>query len=568
MPTRAKQGGSGSAGDERAEIQMSHEPSGTARERRCSAETGNGGLNSTSGLGVMNMRKRVMQTVAAGGALVALVLFASRRVRRNSAPDMTSRSDDFGEIDAHIERQIERLNIPGVAFAIVEDGEISHLRGFGEARPGGEAPTPQTPFFLGSLAKSFTALAVMQLVEAGKIELDAPVRRYLPWFRVADPGASARITVRHLLNQTSGLPTSSGEIQLADSDDSPEATECQARALSTLELTHPVGSAWEYSNANYSLLGLIIEAASGEAYADYVQKRIFMPLEMRHTYTSREVAKQNGLAVGHRYWFATPFAAPNLPLPHGSLPAGLLISTAEDLGRYLLAHLNGGRYGDGQILSSAGVEELHRGAVEFSEFGISMHYGMGWFVDEIGQTSLVWHGGTLPDFGAYMALLPEQKKGVVLLFNACHHWFNPVLTGVGMGVAALLADEEPTPLPFVGMIPWMLRAQLLIPISQIISVLCTLRLLRRWRVEPERRPSSVRAWGLHILLPMIPDLLAALTLKSMLGKRRAYLRLYMPDYSWIATVCGSFSLVWSLLRTALYLRTLRNRPVVRSSRPK
>ena len=87
-----------------------------------------------------------------------------------------------------------------------------HQRGFGQARPGGEAPTPQTPFFIGSLTKSITALAVMQLVEAGKVELDAPVQRYLPWFRVADPQASAQMTVRHLLNQTSGLPLWPSEI--------------------------------------------------------------------------------------------------------------------------------------------------------------------------------------------------------------------------------------------------------------------------------------------------------------------------------------------------------------------
>lgn len=154
------------------------------------------------------MRKLIMQTVAVGGALaLALTLFADRPGRRNAAPARTSRSDDFEEIDAHVERQMERLNMPGVALAIVEGGKIVHLRGFGRVRPGGEAPTPQTPFAVGSLTKSFTALAVMQLVEAGKIDLDAPVQRYLPWFRVADLRASAQITVRHLLNHTSGLPT-------------------------------------------------------------------------------------------------------------------------------------------------------------------------------------------------------------------------------------------------------------------------------------------------------------------------------------------------------------------------
>ena len=102
-----------------------------------------------------------------------------------------------------------------------------------------------------------------------------------------------------------------------------------------------------------------------KSYADYIQNHILTPLEMRHSYTSKEDAKQNGLAMGHRHWFSLPFPAPNLPIPQGSLPSGQLISSAEDMAHYLIAHLNGGRYGDVQILSAAGIEELHRGAVEF-----------------------------------------------------------------------------------------------------------------------------------------------------------------------------------------------------------
>jgi CubicO group peptidase (beta-lactamase class C family) len=176
------------------------------------------------------------------------------------------------------------------------------------------------------------------------------------------------------------------------------------------------------------------------------------------------MAKQNGLAVGHQYWFAFPFAVPNMPIPHGSLSTGLLISSVEDMARYMIALLNGGRYGDVQILSGASIDELHRGADGFSAMGRSLgQYGMGWFVDEISQTKLVWHSGTLPDFGAYMALLPEQTRGVVLLVNANHHWMNPVLSTFGGGVVALLAGDQPAPLPFVGMIPWTLRGLLLIP---------------------------------------------------------------------------------------------------------
>jgi hypothetical protein len=228
------------------------------------------------------------------------------------------------------------------------------------------------------------------------------------------------------------------------------------------------------------------------------------------------------------------------------------------MARYLIAHLNEGRSSNGQILSGAGIAELQRGVTHVRAMGVSMgQYGMGWFADTIGQTKLIWHSGTLPDVGAYMALLPEQKKGVVLLCNACHHWMNPVTAEFGGGVAALLAGQQPIRLPFVDMIPWALRAQLLLPVFQIMSVVATLRLLRRWRRDPEHRSSGRRAWGLHILLPLIPNLLAALTLKPLLGKRHGYLMLYMPDYSWIALVCGSLSLLWCFLRTGLILRALR-----------
>ena len=135
--------------------------------------------------------------------MLALIL---RAFAKPASAKPASDSANYDAIDAYVEGQMHRLNLPGISLAIVEGDQIVHLRGFGRARPGGESPSPQTPFLIGSITKSFTALAVMQLVEAGKVELDAPVQRYLSWFRVADPQASAQITVRHLLNQTSSLP--------------------------------------------------------------------------------------------------------------------------------------------------------------------------------------------------------------------------------------------------------------------------------------------------------------------------------------------------------------------------
>jgi CubicO group peptidase (beta-lactamase class C family) len=502
----------------------------------------------------MNMKNLLVRSLA-----VAAVLILARKffAKTGSARPVRDSASNDG-VDAYIEQQMRRLNIPGASLAIVEDDKIVHLRGFGRARPGGEVPSPQTPFVLGSTVKSITALAVMQLVEAGKVELDAPIQRYLPWFRVADPQASAQMTVRHLLNQTSGLPIIAGMVNLADLDDRPDAAERQARSLSTLKLSHPVGAAFEYSNLNYNLLGLIAEAASGETYADYIQRHIFTPLGMSHSHTSQAAAKQDGLAVGHRYWFAHPIAIPDLPLARGSLPSGQVISSSEDMAHYLIAHLNGGWYGDVQVLSAAGIDELHRGVAEQWVMGAPVAaYGMGWFVTKIGRTKVVSHGGNVPDFSSYMALLPEQKKGVVLLVNA-DHWGLPfVLPEVGDGVAALLAGEQPPPIR-LGFLPWVMRALPLIPLLQIVGVLATLRLLRRWRQNPALRPGGGLFWGQHVLLPLIPNFsLAAILVYLRASGLLRFMHLYMPDLSWVARISGGFAGIWAFLRSGLIVQTLR-----------
>jgi CubicO group peptidase (beta-lactamase class C family) len=138
----------------------------------------------------------VMLLLALGGMRPPAAAAAS--TPGNGAPDLAA-------IDRYVEAQRRATRLPGLALGIVHGDRVVHLRGFGAADPSGRPVTPQTPFLLASTTKSLTALAVMQLAEAGKVDLDAPVQRYLPWFRLADPAASARITVRHLLNQTSGL---------------------------------------------------------------------------------------------------------------------------------------------------------------------------------------------------------------------------------------------------------------------------------------------------------------------------------------------------------------------------
>lgn len=492
-------------------------------------------------------------------AILTLVfeLFAVRPVLANQGSDGLSQDYSYAEIDAYVEEQLKALNIPGASLAIVEGDQIVHMKGFGVSSPDGKAPTPQTPFVICSLTKSFTALAVMQLVEAGKIELDTPVQRYLPWFTLADPQAAAQITVRHLLNQTSGLSFASGSMVLANWDDSPDANEKQARELATFKPTRPVGSAFEYSNVNYNLLGLIIEAASGETYEGYIQNHIFTPLDMSHSYTSQAAAKQNGLAVGHISWFGFPIAVPDLPRPRGSLPSGQLISSTEDMAHYLIAQLNGGRYGEVQLLSPEGIAEMHSPAVDATTMGVDLgYYGMGWFVQQTDQGVSLWHDGTGPDYYSYMALLPDQNRGLVLLFNTNEFMINFALKFVGGGAASLLAGVQPESIPWA-VVPWSLRAFLIIPVLQVLGVFLTLMAVRRWRKDESRRPGSIRKW-FHVVLAAIPNLALVFCALWLLtsGMFRFWL-FFMTDLTWLALICGSFALIWSFLRTGLVLRTLR-----------
>lgn len=234
----------------------------------------------------MNIRrlKRLMPLVMLALLTLAVLLPAV------SAGAMSTRNSptDFAAIDRYIEQEMREQRIPGLALGIVQGDQIVHLQGFGMADPSGRAVTPQTPFLIFSSTKSFTALAIMQLVEAGRIELDAPVQRYLPWFRVADPDASAGITVRHLLNQTSGISTADGNADITRDDAADDALERRARTLQTIRLSQPVGATFQYANANYDLLGLLVQTVSAQPYEDYIQQQIFAPLEMRHAHTTTD----------------------------------------------------------------------------------------------------------------------------------------------------------------------------------------------------------------------------------------------------------------------------------------
>jgi CubicO group peptidase (beta-lactamase class C family) len=463
-------------------------------------------------------------------------------------------------IDAYLEKEMREVRIPGLAVGIVHNEETVHLRGFGEADPAGRSVTPQTPFILASASKSFTALAVMQLVESGKVDLDAPVRRYLPSFRVADEAASARITVRNLLHHTSGLPEDSAFGPMLSNDVGDEALAERVRALGEVRLGHDVGAAFEYTDANYDALGLIVQTVSRQPYESYIAERIFAPLNMRHSYANQPDARHDGLATGHRSWFGypRPFEA---PYSRAAMPSSYLISSAEDIAHFLSAQLNGGRYQGQSVLSPDGVATMHQPAVR--EGSKEVFYGMGWETRSLGGVPVLRHNGTNANFYADMVLDPEGRWGVVILANFDSLNLNGGrLQGLSSGVISLLHGQAPPAVPMPHH-PLLAPAMLVVAVGTVVMLLGMVRtvvLLRRWRIGPESRPRGPVAMALRVGLPFVANAAWGLTLLFVfpqLAYPLAPTMLIVPDLGYLVVASGVTALTWSIVRTVLTYLTLR-----------
>jgi CubicO group peptidase (beta-lactamase class C family) len=467
---------------------------------------------------------------------------------------------DFDAIDAYVQEQMQEMRMPGAALGIVKGDEIVHLEGFGNADDSGRAVTPQTPFKIGSTSKSFTALAIMQLVEDGKVDLDAPVQRYIPWFRLATPDASARITVRHLLNQTSGLPPTADTLVIKE-DGSADALEEGVRALRTVELDRPVGESFEYANFNYVTLGLIVQMVSGQPYEQYVKEHVLTPLNMNNSFMFVPEAERHGLATGHQYYFGRPFPGGGLAYNRGITPAGLIASDAEDMSRYLIAQLNGGRYEGAQVLSADGIAELHQGS---ADMGGGISYAMGWVDSKMDGVPVVWHNGDTADFHATMFLVPEGRWGVVLLMNGSNDLRVGSMDTTANGVIARLVGVEPPPPLGFSQEPYLriLLVFLAAGVLQLVGIARSVVLLRRWRLHPELRPSGAIGVGPRVVMPLVLNLLwavVALVVVPRLTGSPLWTLVYQPsDVGLVVVLSGGLALVWGVvLKPVLALSALR-----------
>ncbi len=460
---------------------------------------------------------------------------------------------DFIKIDRFIDSYVDASGIPGLSVGIVKDNEIVYLRSFGSADSKGRSVTPQTPFILGSTSKSFTALAIMQLVEEGKLGLDDPVQKYLPWFRVKDSEASSKITIRHLLNHTSGM-SRNGAYSLISKYELNDL-EKYIRKLRSVKLTQPVGTSYQYSNEGYQILGLIVESISGLTFGDYVSRNIFEPLRMEHSYSSKNDAKANGLAEGNRVIFGLPVTS-DLMYPKAYIPIGYLISSSEDMCNYLICQMNEGAFEDKGIASAATINEMHQPAVKIDS---KSYYGMGWVSGVTNGVYTIKHTGSVEDYSSYMAIIPKGNWGVIVLSNV-----NNVITdykpvrSIAEGIISYLGGEQ---LPAIN--GSYIKSYILIDIIVllvIIAILSRVVTIRQYTSNIKKKKlyrTTLYIIMVYFLLPTI--ILLGFPILSEFPWHFAVN--YSPDIAWFLLL-GSFLLILlGFLKLAICVFSIKKRYV-------
>nr|WP_299338731.1 serine hydrolase domain-containing protein [Allomuricauda sp.] len=327
------------------------------------------------------------------------------------------------QIDGYLKKVYQNHTIPGFAAVVVKEDKIVYRSGFGRRRLGKNAEfTHKTVSDIGSLTKSITAVAIMQLVEQNKVSLDTPVVHYLPDFRTANKEMSDKITVRMLLNNTAGLKSN----PVPSYQRSSKALEHLLESLKTTFLSREPGASYEYSNTDFSIAGLLVERLTGMSYETYVEENIFAPLQMNSSISNSLALDSSHLLYGH-YYGPKPLPAQNRGFVNSGeyVPAGSATqSTAEDLGNYLVALLQGGRFKGKEVVSEESIKQLWHPNISFQGLskadggtGKKYQYGLGWMISEIDGRNIVHHGGSTGTMSSFTMIDVANHTATSLLFN-------------------------------------------------------------------------------------------------------------------------------------------------------
>ncbi len=319
--------------------------------------------------------------------------------------------DAVAYADQWVSYQQERRELPGVVVAIRHGDDLVFSKGYGYADLERHiAMTPGHIFRIASHSKTFTATAIMQLVEAGKLRLDDPLANYIPWLQ--DQIGLTKVTVRQALNHTTGIVRNGDDADYWQLDQPFPDNDELRRLVEHGGVVLDANTSFKYSNIAYALLGPVIEAAGGEPYDSYVRRQIINRLGLENTGPDTNAHTRARLATGYT---ARRFGLPHRPLPDvstGALaPATGFYSTAEDLCRYAAGHF----FGDETLLSDASKREMQQPYWNVAQS--DMHYGLGFAIHEIGGRRFVGHGGGFPGHATATLFDPSDRLVVVVLVN-------------------------------------------------------------------------------------------------------------------------------------------------------
>ncbi len=325
---------------------------------------------------------------------------------------MTDFEEMFNRLDQFIEQQMEVANVPGMAVAVTDRENLLRVSTYGFADVSAQIPvTPETLFEIGSISKSFTSVALLQLWEEGRLDLHEPVTRYLPWFDVQSEHEP--ITLHHLLSHTAGIITGmefTGEVRY------------EVWALRETEATAPPGTYYHYSNVGYKALGVVLEDLLSQHYGDIIQERILDPLGMTVTEPIITHETRKRLAVGYEGFYG------DRPLHRGRplAPAtwleyaggdGSVASTPADMAAYLRMFMNRGQGRHRRILSEDSFDLMAQQVIEAKEEGRDSFYGYGLEVLESDGHTYIAHGGGMVGYYSYVLADIDDGLGVAVLMN-------------------------------------------------------------------------------------------------------------------------------------------------------
>ena len=355
-----------------------------------------------------------------------------------SDPQHAAIADLIPELDRLAVDVMADWKVPGAAIAVVQDDKVALAQAYGQRDVEANLPvTTATQFVIGSITKSFTATGVALLHNEGRLDWTKPVRDYLPEFRLHDPVATERITVRDLLCHQSGLPRHDWVHFPGD-----RAPAELLGVMRHLELSRDIRADWQYNNLCYNVAGLLIERISGQSYEAFIRARLTDRLGMTVGFTLDDLEASADPA--RPYMMHEDTRLPAMRLPIRTLAAGAINTSVVDLANWMRMHLGKGEFGGERLLPATLIDALHAPRVyesqpEFVEFGAA-HYGFGFQCNSYRGDRLLFHGGGWPGWGARMTLVPDFGIGVAVLTNR-----NPseVLGTLTWHIIDRLRDREP-----------------------------------------------------------------------------------------------------------------------------